>query len=503
MNARKKSFGRDFLYATMATAALMMAVPAHAQSMLENEVQALKQQIQELNQQLQSVQEQVIKTQTKQVQTEAVVDQMKRPKATVSTPSESNLPHLTMHGIAPTFSSEDGAYTMSITGRLHFDMGDYVNYSKKSSGTKPNDLNSGVKARRARLGVDGKIANDWGYAFIMDWGGSSADNGSTIENAFVTYNGFAPLHFILGYQDTPYSLDEATSSNDIMFLERASSQAVATGIAANDNRSALGAWWNNDRAWVGVFGTGPTSGSCCKGIPGQLGMTGRATYQVVQTKDATLHLGVDGEALFKPSVTTSSTNTFRNLSLSDAPELRIDNTAILSTGNLGSTTDPVSGANVIGGEVAGNLGPLYGQGEYFHITVNRQGLSDASFDGGYVEASYALTGETKKYNPGSGAYHSISPMHPLSFKTGGWGAWEVAARYSVMDLNDHLGDASNEVAGGKQTVYTFGINWYPNSNMRFMLDYIHGIVDKQTSATNATNIGATVDAIALRTQYNF
>ena len=66
---------------------------------------------------------------------------------------------------------------------------------------------------------------------------------------------------------------------------------------------------------------------------------------------------------------------------------------------------------------------------------------------------------------------------------------------------------TSAVAGGKQTVYTVGLNWYPVNNIRFMLDYMHGKIDKvsASSSTGAlgTPIGATFDAVALRTQIAF
>ncbi len=46
--------------------------------------------------------------------------------------------------------------------------------------------------------------------------------------------------------DMPYTLDEATSSNDILFMERASSGIIAQNIAAGDFRSTIGARWYND-----------------------------------------------------------------------------------------------------------------------------------------------------------------------------------------------------------------------------------------------------------------
>jgi len=200
---------------------------------------------------------------------------------------------------------------------------------------------------------------------------------------------------------------------------------------------------------------------------------------------------------------------------SDRPELRVDPTSIINTGTLGSATNPVTGASVVGGEFAGGYGPLFGQAEYFHYNVSRQGLSSASFNGGYVEASYTLTGEHRKYNPAIGAYTAISPAHPFDiahFTEGAWGALEIGARYSIVDLDSNYssgqvtGASTSAVAGGKQQVFTIGANWYVNNNIRFMLDYLHGKIDKPegtagvAGAALGTNIGLSFDAIALRTQ---
>ena len=57
----------------------------------------------------------------------------------------------------------------------------------------------------------------------------------------------------------PYTLNEAMSSNDILFLERASSQLIATNIAAGDARSTFGARWYNDSLWIGGYATGPAA----------------------------------------------------------------------------------------------------------------------------------------------------------------------------------------------------------------------------------------------------
>ncbi|MFL6818341.1 MAG: OprO/OprP family phosphate-selective porin [Bradyrhizobium sp.] len=427
----------------------------------------------------------------------------------------------------PTICTADDQNCVSITSRLHFDAGGY-DYRPNTVATTPQHLDDGVNARRARIGVIGKFMSDWNYALIYDFGGSSDGFGGTggaggtavgflpggalsgIENAYLSYTGFRPLGGRLaiegGYMNLPYTLDQAMSSNDILFMERASAQVIATSIAAGDNRSTFGARWYNDRFWAGAYATGPTSGAVHSGsstnpngTTEQFGAVARLAGQVVSGADSSLHIGADAQFLIAPArnrITGAQTLTLR-----DRPELRIDPTDIVSTGALAG----VSGAQVYSVEAAGTYGPLFFQGEYFWYNVNRgalPGLPSVKFDGGYSQASFVLTGETHTYNSAAAAYNGIVPANPFSLSSGGWGAWEIAGRISMVDLNDQLA-TSNGVAGGKQTIYTAGLNWYVNRNVRFMFNYLHGDIAKQASATNAGDVGARFNAFAMRTQVAF
>ena len=496
--------------------ALTAIAPAHAQSTatLNRQIEALQEQVRALNQQLQNLQSQVVQTQRNQAITSETVTQMKAAPA----PAASGVV-VSMPNNRPTLSTADGRNSIAITGRVHWDVGDYINVTPKNKRVGPTNLNSGENFRRARLGVTGKVLGDWNYSLIYDFGGTTDSgaggiNASGIEQAEISYTGFRPFVIEGGAQDVPYTLDEATSSNDIMFIERASSQVIAANIAAGDFRENFGGHWNNDQLWLGAYFTGPTTGTTRTGIASQVGAIQRAAFQVLNSDNLSLHIGANAEELIKPPL--SGAGGFRTLaSLSDRPELRIDPTTIIGTGAFGSVTNPVTGAHVLGAEFAGGFGPLFGQAEYFHYSVGRAGLHDANFDGGYVQASYTLTGEHRKYNPSTGAYSGISPAHPFDVThlgEGAWGALELGARYSIVDLNNNYtggtasAASSTAIAGGKQQVFTIGANWYVNNNIRFMLDYLHGKIDKPegtagvAGAPVGSNIGLSFDAIALRTQ---
>ena len=53
----------------------------------------------------------------------------------------------------------------------------------------------------------------------------------------------------------------------------------------------------------------------------------------------------------------------------------------------------------------------------------------------------------------------------------GKGAWELAARWSYLELND------KNIEGGRPSDVTIGVNWYYNNRMRFMANYVRGLLD--------------------------
>jgi phosphate-selective porin OprO and OprP len=473
------------------------------------------------------------------------------------------------------FSDATGDNTIELFGRLHIDTGDYLGYTPGSKTLDQKGLADGIDLRRARIGVVGNFMTDWHYAFVYDFGNTADSNNpenalanansstspttsnnflSGVENAVVTYNGFyshgqqIPVAFDFGVQDVLWTLDEATSSNDTMFMERSSAQVVATEFGGGDFRTALDVRSNNDRYWVGAFLTGPnsgalhTAGASCNtgtaaviagtpcvtsaqmtGLGPQLSFLTRAAYQVVQTPDATLHVGFNYANLFEPRVGAN----VEAIQLFDRPELRVDPTYFLNTGNI-----PATGGQVFGAEAAASLYNFFVQGEYYHYVVDtRAGVTGVpgnlqggvpgpalDFNGGYVEASYTFGGK-RVYDPARGAYTGVIPAAPLAPGYNGWGALEVAGRFSIVDLNSpylttaKLGSAytapgvftggTTTYGGGEQTSYGVGLNWYPNLNMKFMLDYEHVVVDNPQVFGGPNYRGAAIDWIAARTQLVF
>src|SRR5712672_3145329 len=265
----------------------LAAGQAHAQSANSNdaEISALKQQLRMMEQKLDKLQKQTA------ANTTAAANANAKANAKVSVANAAAYPVkgqiapsdavVSMPNNRPTICTADDQNCISITSRVHFDVGGY-DYHPNSAATVPQRLDDGVNVRRARIGVLGKFLGDWNYALIYDFGGASDGFASTasvggtavgflpggalsgIENAYLSETGFKPFGGKLaiegGVMDLPYTLDEASSPNDIPFMENAAPGITAINIAAGDFRSTFGARWYTDTFWAGAYVTGRQRG---------------------------------------------------------------------------------------------------------------------------------------------------------------------------------------------------------------------------------------------------
>jgi phosphate-selective porin OprO and OprP len=345
---------------------------------------------------------------------------------------------------SPKFATEDGNYTFNVGGFVQTDGAVFAD--------DESDQPNGTTLRRARLNVSGTINKEWGYKFENDF----ADNSSRITYAFVSYSGLKPVTLTLGQFKEPFSLEELTSDRYTTFLERASVNIFAPSRTIGFQADTHGKNWS---LAAGVFGA---SSGTASSDDEQAALTARATYAPLYEKTRSVHLGIAG-SMRKPD---ESTNSYR---FSVRPESRIANVTN-DTGNIVNADN----SYLIGLEAATVWDSLSLQGEYIMNRVTRDGAPDVDLNGGYVQASWFMTGESRNYNPEKGVFERISPRNPFSIKDGGAGAWELAARYSTLDLTD------STVDGGDLHNYTLGVNWYINNYMRVLADYIY--VDSETAA---------------------
>ena len=435
-------------------------------------------------------------------QLQAEVDDLKRSQAAqyadIQNQRQSDVQTTFKNG-RPTFKTADGNFSASLRALVQYDSAYYAQ-GKVPAGI---DFSSGSNFRRARLGFSGTLFKDWDYEFLYDLGGSGVEN-ATIASAYLQYNGLAPVHFRLGAYPTPESFEDSTSAADLLFLERAQPVDLERSIAGSDGRQGATIFAYDDNYFAALSYTGGLVGESAV-FDEESNLVGRAAYRFILGDDFNFAVGADSTYVIKPADLAPGQESSEAVRLRERPELNVDDNSIrlIDTGSLNANHMFTYGL-----EATGNWHSLYAQGGYFHYAVSRRdsSLDNPNFDGWYAQASWILTGESKPYRPERGAYGSPTPNDEFSFDKVGWGAWEIAARYSALNLNfdeglPGLAPPKDGIRGGDQKIWTAGLNWYPNSAIRFMLDYQHTDVSRLTSTGG--DAGARLDAVSLRAQVAF
>lgn len=317
-------------------------------------------------------------------------------------------------------------------------------FSGDATNQIPNFVN-GIAVPAARMHLSGKIASDWLYKITYDF----ATN--TLLNAYLQYTGFK--HFIItgGQYKPAFSLGFLPARNDMTFLE------YALPVHAFFTNYVLGAqllgFTQHFTVAGGIFG--PNTTNTINGVtvtgPDPVGVNGRLTYSPIHDERKVLHFGLG--AYYRQANRATNVVRFRSI-----PELRGRTSVYLAdTGNIANSRDYYVGS----AEFAAIRGSFYAEAEYYRADVNRISEPDLGFNGYYMTAGYFLTGESRLYDFTNGYLKSISQIRNR------YGAWEIAMRYSNLDLND------KNIIGGKERDVTAALNWYPVQRIKLGFNYIH------------------------------
>jgi phosphate-selective porin OprO/OprP len=399
----------------------------------------------------------------------------------------------------PTFSTADGRFSLAIRSLIQYDAAYYSQSDRALTGT---DLSSGSNFRRARIGVAGKAFGDWSYSFLYELGGSGAES-TGLADAYIQYDGFKGLRIRTGAYTTPQGLDDQTGAGDTIFLERAAPADLARGVAgAAGRKNLIGFIASGENHYASLNWTSTRSHEAAV-FDRQQAVVGRVAYRVYNDADTNILLSAGGSYVFKLGDTTAGPNGTSNINLQQRPENVVDGTRLVGTGNINA-----SKVGIWGIETGANWKNLYAQAGYFGFDIKRRAsaLPNPNFDGWYVQGTWLLTGESRRYDKDSASWRNPRPDKPFGFKNGGFGAWELAARYSELDLNYNAGVAGTALAaggirGGKQEAVTVGLNWYPNNVIRFLFNYQHVNIDRLNAGGG--QIGQNVDILAARAQLAF
>ena len=378
-------------------------------------------------------------------------------------------------------------------GRVYFDTAMFS--QNDQSLAQGITARNGSEIRRAWLSVSGEASPVLDYCLQLEFAGSKTVSGTRFQSTSFkdAYLGLRDLPYLgnirIGHVREPLSLEQMTSNRYITFMERSMNDYGTFVPSRNLGVKAFHHTKNERSTWaIGGFVAEQTPEPLFHQVNHSgAAVTGRWTY-LPWFDEATegrrlLHVGLGGSY----RAIGDQTVRFRA-----RPEAHLG-PYVVDTGVL-----HVPDYQLLNTELAFVYGPFSAQSEYFHAILNEEAGGQLDFNGCYFLASYFLTGEHRPYSRETGAFTRVKPREDFfrvrdcthRVRTGK-GAWQLAYRYSYIDLDD------GAVDGGRAGNHTIGLNWYLSSHARLMFNYIH-------SSTEQAGIeGGALSAFQLRAHVDF
>ncbi len=340
-------------------------------------------------------------------------------------------------------------------GRIQID----ANIHDEEGGTADRK-SDGIDITRIRLGIKGKLSEDFSYKFENDF----AKNQSHIKDAFISYKAAKDTEIVFGQSKPTLSLEILESSNHMLFIQRSLAEDSVLGRLVGVKAVKHSKHW---RVAGGFFGE--AVGNETRTDDSKYSATARVSIAPINSEDSLLHLGA----------ATSYTSRDRTTS---------------ANGVTPVTHDSLDKVHLIAGELIARHKNFTLQSEYI---VNQSDYDNdvgsgesVNFLSYYTQISYSLTGEHREYSDKHAKLGKLKVRNAAG--ENGIGAIELAARFSYLNRNDKT------IREGESNNYTLGINWHPNDVVRVMLNYTN-------SSTSYAGLkgSESADTVSLRTRMYF
>lgn len=353
--------------------------------------------------------------------------------------------------------SEDGDYTMRLTGRVHFK----GQFAMGGPADERNDTY--LRLRRTRTGVEGKLAKYYQYKIEYDFGSGSG----ALTDGFLGLTHFDAANIRMGRYKVPFGAEELISSNSIRFVERSMINRFApsrrTGIDVRGKAGDLG-------YAVSMF-DGTTAGEFI--------YAGRFTMGIDRFTIGANALTEKNEELAGGSLINfrsgQGTTWFSYDSAAESDGSRMFLGA--DVGFWGTPFSFMAEFNTGGQDVARDVEDIR-RAE----TINHTGFT--------VQAGYVLTGE-------NAAQGGVTPASDFDPETGGTGAFELLARYSQVSVDSDAMIFARSGSAESASEITVGLNWYMSRHAKLMLNYVQTSFDSEIQGEESES------GVLLRMQLNY
>ena len=414
----------------------------------------------------------------------------------------------------PQLEDKEAGWAFKVRGRLQYDVG-YV--SNPNDAIVTHNLGFNARARRIRLGAEGTMPGGFGYKCEADFANAATNFGDCI----ITYAPVGkPFSIAIGNQESNDGLEQVNSSRFSSFIER----AAFDDAFINTRRLGINLGYvtaaNDFRINAGLFAAHSIDGGLSN--DGWIGAA-RAVYSPLMGGNQ-LHFGLNYQhrefesnngstSGTSPASSVGSPSTNQLARYRARPFTQLTDQRFVDTGNFAAKSD-----DIIGLEAAGIFKSFHVAAEGQYTKTNAYDAGDTvtfnaatddpvealdlfsspqfvpngnpSFWGGYIEAGYFLTGETRGYK--NGLWDRTKVLNPLS--KGGSGAFQVIGRVDYLDLASNklkTGCTNNFTTGvctapssatllgkgGTQLGFLAGITWIPEDYFRVLLNYSHASIE--------------------------
>jgi phosphate-selective porin OprO/OprP len=414
---------------------------------MEKRLQALEQEVADLKQQLELAKEE----NTKKVQDAPIVTASSKDGFMIKAPDES--------------------YKLKIRGLIQAD-GRFFVQGKRSGYTNT------FLMRRVRPIFEGTVARDFDFYLVPDFAVGNVS--PQLVDAFLEYKHFPQAKFKAGKFKEPVGLERLQNDAFSNFNEA----GLPSNLVGNrDVGVQLSGDVIHEKVYYSIAGFDgtPDAGSVDTDNNNDKDVAGRIFVQPFKGTDhflSGLGAGVGGSYGHKED---GSIPTYK------------------STGQVNIFTYNTTGVTADGPHVRfspqfyfyrhalGLLGEYVSSQQQFARTAGSALLKDKFRNYAWqLSGTYVLTGE-------NASYKGVTPRVDFNPKEGKWGAFEVAARYERLNIDEDVftqGFASLSSQISEAVAWGTGLNWYLSKNIRVSLDFERtefndGAVDDDRKAENA------------------